>query len=130
RIMAYLGTLMFLVAATGAVLYRRGSLERRRWFLWAGVCAIPLPFIAALSGWVLTEMGRQPWIVDGLLKTSAAASPSVSTPMLAASLAVFVCLYIALSVVDFMLMRRYARPDRDITPTGSQESGVAAPLAL
>jgi cytochrome d ubiquinol oxidase subunit I len=129
RIMAYLGTLVFLVAATGAVFYRRGSLERRRWFLWAGVCTIPLPFIAALSGWVLTEVGRQPWIVDGLLKTSAAASPSVSTPMLAGSLAVFVCLYIVLGVVDFVLMRRYARPDRDITP-GGREGAAVAPLAI
>jgi cytochrome bd ubiquinol oxidase subunit I len=129
RIMAYLGTLVFLVAATGAVFYRRGSLERRRWFLWAGVCTIPLPFIAALSGWVLTEVGRQPWIVDGLLKTSAAASPSVSTPMLAGSLAVFVCLYIVLGVADFVLMRRYARPDRDITP-GGREGAAVAPHAV
>jgi cytochrome d ubiquinol oxidase subunit I len=126
RIMAYLGTLVFLVAAAGAVFYRRGSLERRRWFLWAGVCTIPLPFIAALAGWVLTEVGRQPWIVDGLLKTSAAASPSVSTPMLAGSLAVFVCLYIVLGVADFVLMRRYARPDRDITPGGA----AVTPLAV
>jgi cytochrome d ubiquinol oxidase subunit I len=129
RIMAYLGTLVFLVAAAGAVFYRRGSLERRRWFLWAGVCTIPLPFIAALSGWVLTEVGRQPWIVDGLLKTSAAASPSVSTPMLAGSLAVFVCLYIVLGVADFVLMRRYARPDRDITP-GGREGAAVAPHAV
>jgi cytochrome d ubiquinol oxidase subunit I len=126
RIMAYLGTLVFLVAAAGAVFYRRGSLERRRWFLWAGVCTIPLPFIAALAGWVLTEVGRQPWIVDGLLKTSAAASPSVSTPMLAGSLAVFVCLYIVLGVADFVLMRRFARPDRDITPGGA----AVTPLAV
>ena len=53
-------------------------------------------------------MGRQPWIVQGLLKTADANSPSVSTTWLAISLAVFVSLYVVLLVVDFWLMRRYA----------------------
>ena len=65
RIMAYLGTLVFLVSAVGAFLYRRRKLETTRWFQWVGVATIPLPFLAALAGWVLTEMGRQPWIVQG-----------------------------------------------------------------
>ena len=45
---------------------RRGTLATKRWFLWAGVYLIPLPYLAALAGWVLTEVGRQPWIVWGL----------------------------------------------------------------
>ena len=57
-------------------------------------------------------MGRQPWIVQGLLKTSEANSPSVSTTWLGISLGVFISLYLALGIVDFVLMRRYARPDR------------------
>jgi cytochrome d ubiquinol oxidase subunit I len=69
------------------------------------------PFIAAASGWVLTEVGRQPWIVQGLLKTSQANSPSVSSVTIGASLAVFVVLYVVLGIVDFVLMRRYARLD-------------------
>ena len=77
RVMAYLGTLMFCVAALGAWLYRGGSSKTTRWFLWTGVVAIAFPFIAAAAGWVLTEMGRQPWIVQGLLKTSQANSPNV-----------------------------------------------------
>jgi cytochrome d ubiquinol oxidase subunit I len=60
---------------------------------------------------VLTEIGRQPWIVWGLLKTTDANSPSVSTTTLAFSLSVFAVLYGALAVVDFVLMRRYARLD-------------------
>jgi cytochrome d ubiquinol oxidase subunit I len=56
-------------------------------------------------------MGRQPWIVQGLLLTSKANSPSVSTTWLAISLGFFLTLYVALGVVDFVLMRRYARPD-------------------
>ena len=109
RIMAYAGTLVFLVFALGAFLYRRGSLASRRWFLWLGVLTIPLPYAAALAGWVLSEVGRQPWIVWGLLKTADANSPSVSTATIATSLGVFVALYAALLVVDFVLMRRYAR---------------------
>jgi len=111
RIMAYLGTLVFMVLALGAFLYWRRKLERARWFLWAGLLAIPLPYLAALSGWILTEIGRQPWIVWGLLKTDAANSPSVSTATIALSLGTFVVLYAALLVVDVILMRHYARLD-------------------
>ena len=109
--MAYAGTLVFLVFALGAFLLWRGRLETTRWFLWAGVLTIPLPYIAALAGWVLSEVGRQPWIVWGLLRTADANSPSVSTSTIAFSLAVFAALYGALAVVDFVLMRRYARLD-------------------
>jgi len=57
-------------------------------------------------------MGRQPWIVQGLLKTEDAHSPSVGTAWIAVSLGVFVSLYLVLGVLDFVLMRRYARLDR------------------
>jgi cytochrome d ubiquinol oxidase subunit I len=111
RVMAYLGTLVFAVAALGAFLFWRGRLERARWFLWIGVVAIAFPYLAALAGWVLSEMGRQPWIVQGLLKTADANSPSVSTATIATSLGVFIVLYATLLVVDFVLMRRYATVD-------------------
>jgi cytochrome d ubiquinol oxidase subunit I len=111
RAMAYLGTLVFLVAALGAFFFWRGTLERRRWFLWVGVVSIAFPYLAALAGWVLSEVGRQPWIVWGLLKTADANSPSVSTTTIAFSLGIFAALYGLLAVVDFVLMRRYARVD-------------------
>ena len=111
RVMAYAGMLMFLVAAVGAWLYWKRKLEHARWFLWPAVFAIALPYVAATAGWVLTEMGRQPWIVQGLLKTEDAVSPTVSAWTVGASLGVFVALYAALGVVDFVLMRRYARVD-------------------
>ena len=122
RVMAYLGVLMFLVAAVGAWLYRKRKLESARWFLWTAVVAIAFPFIAATSGWILTEVGRQPWIVQGLLKTSDAHSPNVSSATIGASLGVFVVLYVVLGVVDFVLMRRYARLD---PPPLRQETGAA-----
>ena len=87
--MAGLGTLVFLVAALGALLYRRGGSSRR-----AGSCGRArsrsrFPFLAALAGWVLTEVGRQPWIVQGLLRTADAHSPNVSAAMLGTSLGIF-----------------------------------------
>jgi cytochrome d ubiquinol oxidase subunit I len=111
RVMAYLGTLMFLVAVVGAWLYRRRKLESARWFHRTALVTIAFPFVAAASGWVLTEVGRQPWIVQGLLKTADARSPSVGGATIGVSLGVFVLLYATLGVVDFVLMRRYARLD-------------------
>jgi len=111
RVMAMLGVAMFLIAALGAWLYRKGRLETTRWFLWLGVVAIALPYIAATAGWILTEMGRQPWIVQNLLKTSDAVSTGLGTSTIAASLAVFLLLYTMLGIVDFLLMRGYARLD-------------------
>jgi cytochrome d ubiquinol oxidase subunit I len=111
RIMAYLGSLVFLVAALGAFLMWRRRLERTRWFLWAAVASIAFPYLAALAGWVLSEVGRQPWIVQGLLKTADANSPSVGTSTIALSLGTFAVLYVLLAVVDFVLMRHYASLD-------------------
>jgi cytochrome bd ubiquinol oxidase subunit I len=112
RVMAYAGVLMFLVAAAGAWLYWKKKLGAARWFQWTAIAAIPLPYVAATAGWLLTEMGRQPWIVQGLLLTSEANSPNVGTTWLGISLGVFVTLYVALGILDFMLMRRYADPRR------------------
>jgi cytochrome bd ubiquinol oxidase subunit I len=123
RVMAYMGVLMFLVAAVGAWLYWKQKLERARWFQRTAIVAIAFPYIAATAGWILTEMGRQPWIVHGLLLTSEANSPSVSTAWLAVSLGVFISLYLALGVLDFILMRRYARPD---LPPPREEQPAAA----
>jgi cytochrome d ubiquinol oxidase subunit I len=123
RVMAFAGVLMFLVAALGAWLYWKRTLERARWFQRTAIAAMALPYIAATAGWLLTEMGRQPWIVQGLLLTSKANSPSVSVTWLAISLTFFVTLYVVLGVTDFVLMRRYARP---ATPTPQEEPPVPA----
>jgi cytochrome d ubiquinol oxidase subunit I len=133
RVMAMLGVAMFLIAALGAWFYRRGGLEKRRWFLWIGVVAISFPYISATAGWILTEMGRQPWIVQGLLKTSDAVSAGLGTRTIAISLAVFLALYTALGIVDFVLMRHYARldpPQPDRTGADRSAGGTPAPLSL
>jgi cytochrome bd ubiquinol oxidase subunit I len=124
RGMAYAGSFVALVALVGAFLSWRRKLERIKWFLWIGVAASVLPFIACAFGWCLTEIGRQPWIVQGLLKTANANSPAVGTTWLAISLGVFVVLYATLLVLDVWLMQRFAGRD----PSAStEEHGGAAP---
>jgi cytochrome d ubiquinol oxidase subunit I len=125
RVMAYLGVLMMMVAVVGAWLYRKGKLETSRWFQRVAILAIAFPYIAVTCGWLLTEMGRQPWIVQNLLLTANAHSPAVSTTWLQISLTVFVTLYILLGVLDFVLMRRYAHPGRP-TAGPSEDAPVAA----
>ena len=128
RVMAYVGGLMFLVAAIGAWLYRKRKLEHARWFHRTAMVAIAFPYIAATAGWVLTEMGRQPWIVQGLLLTSEAHSPNVTTTWLIISLTVFITLYLGLAIADFVLMRRYAgRLLDDPGDDEEHELGGAAP---
>jgi cytochrome d ubiquinol oxidase subunit I len=126
RGMAYAGSFVALVAVVGAFLAWKRRLERYGWFLWAAVVAMFMPFVACAFGWVLTEVGRQPWIVQGLLETSKANSPNVGTTWLATSLSVFVALYVALLVADLWLMRRYAALD----PVGGGEGEDEAPAAL
>jgi cytochrome bd ubiquinol oxidase subunit I len=127
RVMAYMGVLMFLVAAVGAWLYRKQKLERARWFQRTAIVAIAFPYIAATAGWILTEMGRQPWIVQDLLKTADANSPNVSTTWLGISLAFFITLYLALLVVDVWLMRRYASLDAFAGAMDEGDSPGSAP---
>jgi len=126
RGMAYAGSLVALVAIVGAILYWRRKLEKWRWFCWVGVVTAFLPFVAAVFGWLLTELGRQPWIVQGLLLTDRSNSPSVSTTWLGISLGVFVTLYVLLLVLDIWLMRRYAGRDPREEPEG-EGAAEAAP---
>jgi len=108
RIMAYVGTLALLVAAIGAWLARKRRLATSRRFQRLALVAIAFPFISNLAGWLFTETGRQPWVVQGLLKTADAVSPSLTTAQAVFSLTVFMALYVALIGVDVWLMSRYA----------------------
>ena len=69
------------------------------------------PFLMNTAGWMLTENGRQPWIVQGLMKTADGVSPSVSATEIWISIVSFALLYLALGAVDLVLMLRYARRD-------------------
>ena len=94
--MAYLGTLLVLLALWGVWLLRHTKLHDAKWFQRAALVAIAFPFLANFAGWILTEAGRQPWVVYGLLKTEDAVSSTVSTWTVGLSLTVFVSLYAVL----------------------------------
>jgi cytochrome bd ubiquinol oxidase subunit I len=109
RTMAYLATLVLLFALWGGWLLLRGKLRTSRVFLWLGTWLVITPFLMNTAGWLLTENGRQPWIVQGLQKTAVANSPSVSATDIWISLSAFVLVYILLGVADLVLMLRYSR---------------------
>ncbi|HEX6931015.1 MAG TPA: cytochrome ubiquinol oxidase subunit I [Streptosporangiaceae bacterium] len=114
RVMAYSAGLVLLLGLWGLWLMRRKTFTKARWFLLAATWAVLLPFAMNTAGWLLTESGRQPWIVQGLRLTANSASPSVSVTDLVISLVAFGVLYTALGVVDVVLMLRYSR--REIAP--------------
>ena len=105
RIMVALGTLFPLLTIIGIFLRKR--LLDHPWYLWIMLFATPLPYIAIELGWVLAEVGRQPWIVYGLLKTSDAASPVASSQVLG-SLIAFILVYGLLGLVGFYLIIKNA----------------------
>lgn len=109
RVMAYLSVVALLVGLWGLWLLRRKRLTHSRWFLGAAVWAVPLPFLINTAGWLLTENGRQPWIVQGIQLTKDGVSSSVSTTEVAISIVAFFLLYAALAVVAAVLMTRHAR---------------------
>jgi cytochrome d ubiquinol oxidase subunit I len=129
RLMVGLGFLMLAVAAWAWWLSRRRSRWRiadSRFTLWVLVASIAAPFGANTCGWLFTEMGRQPWIVYGLMKTSLGISPTVGAGSVIATLAVFVVLYSVLGVIDVVLMSRAARAS---LPPGDADSDGQAPIS-
>ncbi len=109
RIMIGVGMLMGLFALWALVGVMRKRFEEQTWFLKALIPAIILPYVAITAGWIMTELGRQPWIVFGLLKTSAAVSPTVTFGNVLFSVLVFLVLLSGLAAIDFYLIVRYAK---------------------
>jgi cytochrome d ubiquinol oxidase subunit I len=109
RTMAYLATLILLLGLWGGWLLIRNKLRTSRVFLWVCVWAVVTPFLMNTAGWLLTESGRQPWIVQGLQKTINANSPSVSATDIWISLIALILAYIVLGAADLVLMLRYSR---------------------
>ena len=109
RLMAYTATIVFLFALWGVWLSRRKKITTAKWFLRMGVWAAVLPIVMNTAGWMLTESGRQPWIVQGLQLTRDGVSPSMSATTVAISLGVFIVLYGIMAVIAGVLMVRSAR---------------------
>ena len=106
RIMVGLGFLFVLLAFL-AWFWRKDP-YRRPWFLRVLLYSVPLPYVAIQTGWIVTEVGRQPWIVYNMMRTSDAVS-LIHTSQVAVSLAAFVVVYTILGIVDFCLLSKYAR---------------------
>ncbi len=131
RVMAYLATLVLLLALWGGWLLQRGKLARSKLFLTLTIWAVITPFLMNTAGGLLTESGRQPWIVQGLQKTVNASSPSVSATEIWISLIVLILAYIVLGAADAVLMLRYSRrglahADEEIAQS-ERSSGDAVP---
>jgi cytochrome bd ubiquinol oxidase subunit I len=124
RVMAYLGSLMFLFALWGAWLAWRHKLERSRFFLLLATWSVIVPFLMTTAGWLLTENGRQPWIVQGLMLTRNGVSSSVSSTMVWFSLSALIAIFVIMGIVDGVLMTKFAR--RDITTDEGEEPDARA----
>lgn len=108
RIMAGAGIAMILLGALALYLARRDRLAQHRWFRAAALAGIALPMVANATGWIFTEVGRQPWVVYGVLTTPRGVS-AVGAPDVAASLFGFIAIYAVLGALDALLMVRAAR---------------------
>jgi cytochrome bd ubiquinol oxidase subunit I len=130
RIMVFAGGLMILLGIWSVVAVVRNKLTTRKALLRITVPAIALPYLANTMGWVMTEIGRQPWTVFGLLKTANSVSPTVSAGMVLTSLIGFTLIYGILAVLDVMLIVRYVKEGIDTTsaPTVSHSQPTIAPL--
>jgi cytochrome d ubiquinol oxidase subunit I len=107
HIMAGLGTWFVLLMAAGAVQLWRGKLYTARWVLWPILLSFPLPYIANTAGWMTAEIGRQPWLVYGLLRTSAGYSLHVSAGNALFTLLGFLGLYSVLSILWIVIVYRF-----------------------
>lgn len=104
HIMVALGMFFIAITLYASFLRWRGSLFEKRWLLWVFVFAIIGPYIANYTGWIAAEVGRQPWIVYGLLRTSDALSKSVSTGEVLTSLLLFIIIYTLLFALWIYIM--------------------------
>lgn len=107
RVMMAFGMVMILLTAFFVWENSRGDIARAKWMKWVPWTLI-LPYLANASGWILTEIGRQPWIVYGLLKVQDAVSPNLTVVDLWISLVGYTVVYGSLAVAMVYLMRKYA----------------------
>ncbi len=117
RLMVGLGTLMIGLCLLAVIMPRWKHFVNFKLFLGVMVAALPLPYLAVQLGWLVAELGRQPWVVYGVLKTASGVSSSVSVVQVAGSLLGFTLLYGLLGAIDIFLLVKYAKkgPDNDTT---------------
>jgi cytochrome d ubiquinol oxidase subunit I len=106
HIMVGLGTIFIAISVMATWLLWRGRLYGSRLMLWILMLSLPFPFIANTAGWITAEVGRQPWLIHGLMRTAVGASPAVSTGNALFSLLGFMGLYAVLSILFLFLVNR------------------------
>ncbi|WP_083745780.1 cytochrome ubiquinol oxidase subunit I [Variovorax sp. KK3] len=121
RIMVGLGMFFILLTGTFFVLSARRRLDAHPWLLRLAVFAIPLPWIAAECGWIVAEVGRQPWVIEGVLPTAVAVS-NLGAATVLFTIAVFALIYTVLFVIEMKLMLKAIRK-------GPEEHAVPPPAA-
>jgi cytochrome d ubiquinol oxidase subunit I len=117
HLMVGLGTLFLALMGVALLWLLRGRLLESRALLWALVLAVPLPYIANTAGWITAEIGRQPWLVYGLMRTAAGTSSRVSAGNGLFSLIGFMGLYVVLSVAFVLLVARTVARGAEEAPT-------------
>jgi len=106
HIMVGLGTILFAIMAIAAWKLWRGTLMRSRPVLWVLMLSWPLPYVATTAGWTTAELGRQPWLIYGVMRTAAGYSPKVTAGSGLFTLLGFMGLYSLLSVLFLFLIYR------------------------
>ncbi len=113
RLMMGAGFLTMLFAAMALWATRKGGAPQARWWVWVAVATPLLPVFANSFGWIFTEMGRQPWIVFGLMTTATGVSPTVSAAEVWISMIAYTLVYAALAVIEVKLFLTYVRRGAD-----------------
>lgn len=106
HIMVGLGTIFIAIMVIAAFLLWRGALFRARWMLWVLLLSLPFPYIANTAGWMTAEIGRQPWLVYGLMRTADGFSKLVSAGNGLFTLLGFMGMYMVLGILFLFLVRR------------------------
>jgi cytochrome d ubiquinol oxidase subunit I len=130
RVMVALGVLMVLVAWVGLWKWRRGTAFTSRSYLKSWLWMMPSGFIALLAGWWVAEVGRQPWVVYGLLRTADAVSPNITDGSVLASLIVYVAVYVSLFGFVGWYLLKMLRVGPVAAPPRRRVRTAARPLSL
>jgi cytochrome d ubiquinol oxidase subunit I len=125
HIMVGLGTLFIGIMALGVLFQVRGTLRRRAWLLWALMLAIPFPFIANTAGWATAELGRQPWVVHGLMRTVDGSSLNVSRGNALFTLLGFTGLYLLLGLLFAVIVLRLVAQGPDTVDDADVMEGAS-----
>ena len=125
HVMVGLGTFFIVIMGLGAFSLWRGKLYEQRWLLWILMLSLPFPFIANTAGWMTTELGRQPWLIYGLMRTADGYSTNVSAGNTLFTLIGFMGLYSLMSVLYFFITTRIIGNGPEPEP-GGDASGAGA----